>query len=257
MSCATAPVFWQRQRRLPLSVMRFLRVRLEEALRNPGRRSLLVWLMVLGAPKQREVFPEGIPEPELLAQAKRILEALGIPDPEAAWKACLEEFPDTARLGPSGWLPGLLWEEQASELSLRSGVILLALTGQPEDERYRLSCAVSLFNMALFHECHDALEDLWLNAHGALKQGLQGLILLTAGFYHQQHHDASGMVTLWRDAISMLEPFSGQLRTPWGRVDFEASLETARSRFEWLKLEEETTHLDQLWGMPRPEWSYT
>jgi len=257
MSCATAPVFWQRQRRMPLSVMRFLRLRLEEALRDPEKRDLLVWLMIVGSPKQREAYPDGIPEVELIAQSRRILEALGHADPENSWKACLEQFPDTARLGATGWLPGLLWESHVSEVSLRSGVILLALTGQPVDARYRLACAVSLFNMALFHECHDALESLWLNTSGPLKQGLQGLILLAAGFYHQQHHDAPGMLALWRDGLPMLESFNGRLKTPWGSVDFKTSLGTAQGRYDWLQAEDDAVDLERLWEMPRPEWSYT
>jgi len=257
MSCATDPIFWQRQRRLPLPVMRFLRSMLDEALREPAQRSLLVWPTILGAPRLRELHPEGIPEAELLAQSRRMLEAFGIHDPEQAWQEAQRANLHIARQGPSGWLPGPLWESLASELSLRSGVILVALTGQPEDARYRLACGVALFNMALFHECHDALEALWLASNGGLKEGLQGLILMSAGFYHQQHHDAAGMLALWRDGLPMLERIGLQLDTPWGTVDFRESLVTASGRLDWLMAEDDEANLDKLWEMPRPEWSLT
>ena len=68
MSCAPlAPVFWQRQPKLPLPVMKFMGARLEAALRSPADRAVLVWPMVLGAPRLREAHPDGVPEPELLA----------------------------------------------------------------------------------------------------------------------------------------------------------------------------------------------
>ena len=257
MSCATDPIFWQRQRRLPLPVMRFLRSLLDEALGDPAQRSLLVWPTILGAPRLRETHPEGIPEEELLAQSRRMLEAFGILDPLEAWQESLLRFPHIAQQGPGGWLPGPLWEALAPELSLRSGVILVARTGQPEDDRYRLSCAVALFNMALFHECHDALEALWLGSSGGLKEGLQGLILMSAGFYHQQHHDAAGMLALWRDGLPMLGRFGERLETPWGTVDFRESLATASGRLDWLMAEDDEADLDRLWEMPRPEWSLT
>jgi len=255
VSCATDPIFWQRQRRLPLPAMRFLRSLLDEALKDPGHRSQLVWPTVLGAPRLRALYPEGLPEAELFQQARRMLEALGVQDPQNAWEEIRSLHPSVARKGAEGWLPGELWEGVATELSLRSGVILVALTGQPEDERYRLSCAVTLFNMALFHECHDALEALWLGSSGELKEGLQGLILMSAGFYHQQHHDAAGMMALWKDGLPLLGRRGTRLVTPWGTVDFRESLDTATGRLDWLLNEDDEADLERLWEMPRPEWS--
>lgn len=205
MSCATVPVFWQRQNRLPLPTMRFFRTRLDAALDDPLQRGQLVWPMILGSPRQRDLHPDGVPEAELIAQAARILNALGINDPRRVWAEHLERCPDTA----------------------------------------------------LFHETHDALEAPWLNAEGALKEGLQGLILLTAGFYHQQHHDAAGMQALWRDGLSKLEPFEGRLRTPGGTVGFDDCLESVRARYDWLTTGVDHSDLGRLWEMPRPEWSLT
>lgn len=254
MTCATAPVFWAPQQRLPIPLQRFLRVRLESALEDPQHRSWLVWPTVLGAPKLREQFPQGLPEPELFAHAWRMLAALGEEDPQTAWEEVLRALPDTADKGLEGWVPQRIWEPLSSRISLRSGVILLALTGQPLGARYRLGAAITLFNSCLFHECHDALEGLWTGATGSLKKGLQGMILLTAGFHHQQHGDVGGMMSLWRDGLRALEPFEGLLPTPWGRVDVSESLEAVEQRLEWLRNLDVEADLGGLWDLSRPEW---
>ncbi len=254
MSCATAPVFWGRQPRLPLPLQRFIRGRLESALLDPLARSLFVWPTILGAPRLRELHPEGIPEPELLLQAGRLLAPLGGVEAGKAWQKTLAAFPDTADKGATGWVPQRIWDPLAAQISLHCGVILLALTGQPEDARYRLASGVTLFNSALFHEAHDALESLWTASAGDLKKGLQGLILITAGFYRQQHHDALGMTSLWQDGLAALAPFQGELSTPWGRVDFAASIASVEQRISWLRALDGEAELDGLWDLPRPEW---
>jgi hypothetical protein len=253
MPCApAAPVFWQRQPRLPLPVLRFLGARVGAALAAPGNRPHLVWPMVLGAPRLRQAHPDGVPEGQLLEAARGSLGALGAADPKAAWDAALERFPDTADRGPGGWVPHRIWEPLAPLVSLRLGVALLALMGQPEDDRYPLACGVALFNSALFHECHDALEPLWLRSDGALKTGLQGLILLAGGYHHLQLHNPGGMISLWRDALPALERFGGALRTPWGTVGFQGGAAPAAARLAWLDHFDGDMALDPLWAMPRP-----
>ena len=253
MSCAPSiPVFWQRQPKLPLPVLKFLGARMELALRTPAERALLVWPMVLGAPKLRAAHPDGVPEPALLAAAGSMLAALGGSEPAAAFAHAMALLPNTADRGPSGWVPHRIWDPMASLVSLRLGVALLAMLGQPEDARYGLACGVALFNSALFHECHDALEPLWLRAEGELKQGLQGLILLAGGFHHHQLHNAGGMISLWKDALPVLERSGGALATPWGTVGFEAGAEAAAERMAWLDHYDGDMELDPLWDMARP-----
>jgi hypothetical protein len=254
MACApaAAPVFWQRQPRLPLPVLRFLGARMEAALRSPAHRSLLVWPMVLGAPGLRDSHPDGVPEPELLARAGALLGPLGVADPAAAWADALERLPDTADRGPAGWVPHRIWEPLGSLVSLRLGVALLALVGQPEDGRYGLACGTALFNSGLFHECHDALEPLWLGAAGELRTGLQGLILLAGGFHHLQLDNPGGMISLWRDALPALERFPGILATPWGAVGFSGAAAAAAERLRWLDGFDGDMALDPLWAMSRP-----
>ena len=258
MSCPPlAPVFWQRQPKLPLPILKFLGLRVEAALKAPADRELLVWPMVLGAPSLRESHPDGIPEPVLLARAGAMLGPLGITDPMEAWKRALARMPNTADPGPSGWLPGRIWDPMSALVSLRMGVTLLAMLGQPEDGTYGLACGVTLFNSALFHECHDALEPLWQRAEGGLKTGLQGLIMLAGGFHHMQLHSPGGMIGLWQEALPVLERFEGALDTPWGAVGFAAGTESAAQCLSWLDRYDGDMDLEPLWAMPRPTWELT
>jgi hypothetical protein len=198
-----------------------------------------------------------VPGPVLLARAGSMLEALGLTDPEAAWAEAMRRLPNTAEPGPDGWLPHRIWEPLSALVSLRLGVALLALLGQPEEARYGLACGVALFNAALFHECHDALEPLWREAVPPLKTGLQGLILLAGGFHHLQLHNAGGMISLWGDALPALDRRGGALATPWGSVAFQAATAAAAERMAWLDRYDGDMALDPLWAMARPALELT
>ncbi len=245
--------FFQRQPVLPLEIQRFLRRRVEAALHEPGQRSALVWPTVLGAPALRQQQPEGLPEPLLFAHAAKMLAALGVADPEGAWRENLELHPDTAEEGEMGWKPHPSWGAWGPLISLRCGWQLMALTPLPLDARYGLACGISLFNHGLYHECHDALEPLWVEAQGPLKAGLQGLILLAAGYHHLQLHNAKGMAAVWEDALARLSPSGGRLETPWGAVDFLEAARLTGERLAALKQDEED--FAALWRMDRPLWT--
>ncbi|HJU84023.1 MAG TPA: DUF309 domain-containing protein [Holophagaceae bacterium] len=247
--------FWQRQPVLPLEIQRFLRHRIEAALGDPARRELLVWPAVLGAPGLREQHPEGLPESLLLAHAAKMLAAVGESDPEAAWGRNLAELPDTAERGAAGWRPHASWGAWGPLVSLRSAWQLMALTPLPLGERYGLACGISLFNHGLYHECHDALEPLWMEAAAPLKAGLQGLILMAAGLHHLQLHNTKGMAAVWEEALARLAPFSGRLETPWGAVDFASAERLTAERIAWLDAHPDPLDLRPLWTLPRPMWT--
>jgi hypothetical protein len=251
-TCNQTP-FWQRQPVLPLEIQGFLRSRIEAALADASARDILVWPTILGAPRLREAHPDGLPETQLLAHAARMLAPLGGADPAGAWLAHREAWPDTAEAGPTGWRPSPAWGQWSPLVSLRCGWQLAALTPLPLDGRYPLACGVSLFNHGLFHECHDALEPLWIEASGALKERLQGLILMAGGYHHLQMHNPSGMLALWRDAAAVLEGCGGRVETPWGEVRAEAALELTLHRLEYAR-SRETGDLADLWKLDRPTW---
>jgi hypothetical protein len=243
--------FWQRQPVLPLAVQRFLRTRLEAALEDPTHRADLAWPTVLGAPRLRQLHPEGLPEGELFNHAARMLRAVGVADPATAWATHLAAHPDTAEAGATGWRPSATWGALGPLVSLRCGWQLAALSPLPTDERYLGAAGVSLFNHALYHECHDALEPLWIEATGTLKQGLQGLILLTAGYHHLQLHNLQGLKAVWEEAVARL-PEGGVVDTPWGPIDARPALEVTRTR---LALVQDGGEVDALWALDRPFWT--
>jgi hypothetical protein len=244
--------FFQRQPVLPLPIQRFLRRRVEAALHDPAQRFHLAWPTVLGAPRLRELHPEGVPEAELLTHAAKMLAALGVSDPAAAWARTRAAFPDTAEPGATGWRPSAEWGTFGPLISLRCGWQLMALTPLPLDGRYGLSCGVSLFNHGLYHECHDALEPLWIEAQGPLKGALQGLILMTAGYHHLQLQNAKGMKAVWEECLARLEPFRGRVETPWGPVDLAEAARITSGRLAQLDGEADWP---LLWRMDRPLWT--
>lgn len=253
MSCdSVKPIFFQRQPHLPIPVQHFLRTRLEAALEDPNERALLVWPTVLGAPRLRKEYPGGLPEPVLFAHAAKMLQTVGQDDPEASWRDATARFPDTAEQGDTGFRPHGAWGAFGPLVSLRSGIALSALTELPSDESYALKAGLVLFNSALYHEAHDALESLWRDAAGDLREGLQGLILMTAGYHHLQLHNRRGMKAVWRDSAQRLEKFGGLLDTPWGRVDHREAVASTRQRAAWLELGQKG--FEPLWDPPAPRW---
>ena len=244
--------FWQRQPVLPLTIQRFLRKRIEAALHNPAQRRHLAWPTVLGAPRLRELHPDGVPETELFAHAAKMLAAVGVSDPATAWEDALAIFPDTAEQGATGWKPHPDWGAFGPLISLRSGWQLAALTPLPLDERYGLASGLSLFNHGLYHECHDALEPLWIEAQEPVKAALQGLILMTAGYHHLQLQNAKGMKAVWEESLARLEPFNGRAETPWGAVDFAVAAKLMTTRLAILSGEPDWA---ALWQMDRPLWT--
>lgn len=251
--CNRTP-FWQRQPLLPREIQAFLRARCEAALADPGARQVLVWPTILGAPRLRETHPEGVPEPLLLDHAARLLAALGHSDPGGAWSAHMARWPDTAERGPGGWRPAPGWGAWGPLVSLRSGWQLAALTPLPLGASYPLASGVSLFNHGLFHECHDALEPLWEQASGDLREGLQGLILIAAGYHHLQQHNPKGMLATWAEALARLSGSCGSVATPWGEVRIQTALDLTALRLEHGRRTAEGGDLAPLWALDRPTW---
>ncbi|MBL0209561.1 MAG: DUF309 domain-containing protein [Holophagaceae bacterium] len=120
------------------------------------------------------------------------------------------------------------------------------------DGSYGLKAGVALFNSALYHETHDALEALWKDAQGPLREGLQGLILMAAGYHHLQLHNRSGMKAVWEESFHRLDGSGGLLDTPWGRVDHRDAIERTRERMACIH--SGTEDFEPLWALPVPRW---
>ena len=72
----------------------------------------------------------------------------------------------------------------------------------------RLHKGVDEFNEQLFFECHETLEEIWLEDHGEDRKFYQGLIQVAAGYFKLQQNVPAGALKLWRTGIEKLEPYA-------------------------------------------------
>lgn len=63
------------------------------------------------------------------------------------------------------------------------------------------------FNEQLFFECHETLEEIWLEDHGEDRKFYQGLIQVAAGYFKLQQNVPAGALKLWRTGVEKLEPY--------------------------------------------------
>ncbi len=67
--------------------------------------------------------------------------------------------------------------------------------------------AVEQFNRQLFFECHDTLEDLWMEIRNAERNFFQGLLHLAVGFYHFENENFRGSFSQLSKADQKLSRF--------------------------------------------------
>ena len=63
------------------------------------------------------------------------------------------------------------------------------------------------FNEQLFFECHETLEEIWLEDHGEDRKFYQGLIQVAAGYFKLQQNVPAGALKLWRTGVEKLESY--------------------------------------------------
>ncbi len=61
------------------------------------------------------------------------------------------------------------------------------------------------FNQQLFFECHETLEEIWLEEHGDDRRFYQGLIQVAAGYFKLEQGVPAGALKLWRTGVEKLE----------------------------------------------------
>ncbi len=87
--------------------------------------------------------------------------------------------------------------------------------------------ALKEFNSGLYFECHETLEDLWLEERGAERKFYQGILQVGIGLLHWRRGNFRGSVSLLETGAAHLEAFSPVCR----RVDVARLLaETRRFR---------------------------
>lgn len=85
-----------------------------------------------------------------------------------------------------------------------------------------------LFNEQEFYECHEVLEDLWMETSGAERPYYQGLIQTATAFYHLRNGNLGGARKLFTSGLDYLEPY------PDHYLGFDLGAYKALCR-EWLQ----------------------
>ena len=71
----------------------------------------------------------------------------------------------------------------------------------------RLLKGIEQFNQGLYFECHETLEEIWLEDHGEDRLFYQGLIQVAAGYFKWEQGVLIGALKLWRAGLEKLEPY--------------------------------------------------
>jgi hypothetical protein len=96
----------------------------------------------------------------------------------------------------------LLW---LKELETRGVSAFFFETPEAPPQLYQ---AMEEFNDGRFWECHETLEEVWLNTPYPLRLFYHALIKLAAGFHHLSHHNRYGARSKLAEGIRLLRPFS-------------------------------------------------
>jgi uncharacterized protein len=71
----------------------------------------------------------------------------------------------------------------------------------------RFQKGIDEFNQGLFFECHETLEEIWLEEHGEDRKFYQGIIQIAAGYFKLQQGVPAGAIKLWHNGLEKLEAY--------------------------------------------------
>jgi uncharacterized protein len=74
----------------------------------------------------------------------------------------------------------------------------------------RLLKGIDEFNRGLYFECHETLEEIWLEEHGEDREFYQGIIQIAAGYFKWEQGVPRGAIKLWRAGLANLESYPSQ-----------------------------------------------
>lgn len=63
------------------------------------------------------------------------------------------------------------------------------------------------FNRGLFFECHETLEEIWLEEHGHNRQFYQGIIQIAAGYFKWEQKVPMGTIKLFQAGLEKLNAY--------------------------------------------------
>src|SRR5262245_48149850 len=87
------------------------------------------------------------------------------------------------------------------------------------------------FNQRLFFECHETLEEIWLEEHGEERRFYQGIIQVAAGYFKLEQGVPAGAIKLWHTGLEKLEPYA----PVYLGIDVESFVRAVRENLTELK----------------------
>ena len=84
------------------------------------------------------------------------------------------------------------------------------ITERHMEKNKAITRAVELFNDERYWEAHESLEYVWKNATGTEKEILNGIILVSAAFVHDEKNEQDICISILHRAKSKLERASGK-----------------------------------------------
>jgi Domain of unknown function (DUF309) len=93
-----------------------------------------------------------------------------------------------------------------------------------------LDRAARLADASLFFEVHELLEPVWLQAEGAERLALQGLIQVAVGFHHAAHGNRKGAISLLEEGVAKLRVSASSL--PLDTAAWLGQLETVLAAWQ-------------------------
>ncbi|MBI2816935.1 MAG: DUF309 domain-containing protein [Acidobacteria bacterium] len=95
-------------------------------------------------------------------------------------------------------------------------------------QKQLLLSGIDLFNRELFYECHEALEEAWLQGAGEQKLFLQGLIQIAVALHHLRRNNLIGARRLLGAGMEKLSAFAPHHE----QLDVKQLLEAAQPLLE-------------------------
>ena len=93
-----------------------------------------------------------------------------------------------------------------------------------------LELGIAHFNAGEFYECHETLEDVWMQESGPRRYFLQAIIHFAVAFYHGERNNAVGAVRQLRKGLSKLDAY----RPAYEGVDTERLYQVGESALSLL-----------------------
>lgn len=94
----------------------------------------------------------------------------------------------------------------------------------PQDDP-RFLKGIQEFNDGLFFECHETLEEIWLEDHSEDRKFYQAIIQIAAGYFKLEQGVPAGALKLWSMGLEKLLPY----RPAYLGIGVEALVEAVKA----------------------------